>query len=152
MPVIGEGNLEKDEIFRLCLEEVPSHLISTKQPKRVKETALFLVDQISAEVKHPSDFDACESLSSSSKSTNIRWYEVKRGEDGLSVSTVVQPVKTNGLVVSGERKVRVRHITKSVSPLGLYAIIRRRCDDRRMKETGVVFVRTITFVMSRNVT
>ena len=96
------------DIFGIALGNVEAHLVCTQAPRRVKETATFVIDCKRTKVLHPFDLEADDVPGASENSTKVRFYRVDWGDDGeMMVSTEVTPKKDkSGKVICGHVKER----------------------------------------------
>ena len=149
MPILNVEH-DKDTIIRMCLGDQDERLICSEQPRRIRKSAAFLLDQSMCSVKHPYDFDGCESLASSRKTVNIRWYQVKKGNESMEISSVITPRTKDHKVVCGKchDTKSSRNDRRNVPGQDMYALIRRRSEDLNFKKKGSKFIRLVNIVMS----
>ena len=154
MPIYSSSNPKLNELFGLCFfGKNISEILCQQRPYHVRENSTFILNQEKIHIAHPYDLDADDSIGPSIKKEYVRFYEVtKREEDSaITISKEIKTEKSNtGDVIGGLVNVRDGSNSwyfRQASVDKIYAVIRRRAEDKMWKEKNVKYIRWITFIM-----
>ena len=141
-PICSTTSPSLHQIFQLCRSILPEKTICSKRSYGVKKTATFIFNQSISKVAHPHDLESDDSLGASIKKEFVRFYEVHDDSSIIKISSEIIPEKSsNGRIIGGPFKIRQgsQWLTKQADPKKMYALIRRRSEDKKCKENGKKF-------------
>ena len=123
------------EVFYQKKQFVPrDHTVLKKQQR--------LSNQSISKIARPYDLESDDSLGASIKKEFVRFYEVHDESYIIKISSEIIPEKSsNGRIIGGPFKIRQgsQWLTKQADPKKMYALIRRRSEDKKCKENGKKF-------------
>ena len=121
-----------------------------KKPPRVKENAVFILDQDTCRICHPFELQADNIADSFKRSDMVKFYEFTRKDDDLLLSTEAHVVKEENNVTGGivNSRTAAKWCERDVALEHLFAIVRKRSEHietknqgKKVCETNLEFVR-----------
>ena len=117
---------------------LPENTFCSKRPYGVKKTATFISNQSTSKIVHPYDLESDDGLGASVKKECVRFYEVHDTSNIIKISSEIKPENSsNRRIVGGTFNIRQgsQWLTKQADPKKMYALIRRRSEDKKCRES-----------------
>ena len=114
----------------------------------MNENAIFIIHQDHCNVKHPFNLQANNIGGTFTRKDQVRFYEAVRNDsEKISLWLEVDVEKVNGKVICGKisSKVSGKWEQREVNLNNVYAVVRKRAEYKKSKESGASLVRYLIF-------